>query len=274
MKDVPTFRDTSFDALIGCDVLDQIPNLIFNLSKRIVSWGDSTPKSHMSVNSVNACVELSTSGILSHTSGLDIKRNTNPSLCCNQHTSNQFITQHSTCETEHIEPYAFPAIMESETEAELQGSFSVWQNGVNPSEGSSIVQNEQTPESTSTQVSETQSSGNMLENLVVALTQALHDRSKVANTQGKFLNEGKTTNQMDENERIYQETEEFYQQFDDPVCFAQEQDIPFCHSENFGLSSSQKRRLRQTKPKSDRPMETLRHPKSQVFRRPQLINFQ
>ena len=37
MRDVPTFKDTSFDALIGCDVLDRIPNLIFNLSKRIVS---------------------------------------------------------------------------------------------------------------------------------------------------------------------------------------------------------------------------------------------
>ena len=44
IRDVPTFKDTSFDALIGCDVLDRIPNLIFVLSKRIVLWGETVPR--------------------------------------------------------------------------------------------------------------------------------------------------------------------------------------------------------------------------------------
>ena len=61
---------------------------------------------------------------------------------------------------------------------------------------------------------------------------------------------------MDENKRIYQETEEFYQQFDEPICFAQEQntvygpvkaqadlnygDISSRHPENFGVNKRQK----------------------------------
>ena len=130
----------------------------------------------------------------------------------------------------------------------------------------------------------------MLENLVVALTQALRDRSKVAAAQGKSLNEGETTKQMDENERIYQETEEFYQHFDDPVCFAPEHntvygpvkaqadpnygDIPFGHPAELGLNCRQRQRLRQWCQRRDLPLETLRHPKSQTFRRPCLINFQ
>ena len=99
-------------------------------------------------------------------------------------------------ETEHIEPYAFPAIMESETETEQNRSFSLWTYGINPSMGDSTVQNEQTPESISAPLN-----GNMLENLVVALTQALNDRSKVANVQDKSLNEGETIKQMDENKK-------------------------------------------------------------------------
>ena len=76
MRDVPTFKDTSFDALIGCDVLDQIPNLIFNLSKRIVSWGETTPK-YQNSTMMNVCAET--------------------------HSTNPF---------ENYEPYVFPAIVE------------------------------------------------------------------------------------------------------------------------------------------------------------------
>ena len=67
MRDVPTFKETSFGALIGCDVLDQIPNLIFNLAKRIVSWGkttssETTPK-YKTTTMKNVCAEINASNV-------------------------------------------------------------------------------------------------------------------------------------------------------------------------------------------------------------------
>ena len=109
-----------------------------------------------------------------------MKRNTNPFSRCNNIPSCQTDKQAQpnrhglNYETEHVEPYAFPAIMESETDTELQGSFSVWTDGVSPSLGDSIVQSEQIPESTSIQLSQTQLSGVKLEDLVEALTQVLN----------------------------------------------------------------------------------------------------
>ena len=52
LKDVPTFRDTAFDALIGCDVLSHVPNLIFNLSTGVVSFG--APENKLSANNAHA----------------------------------------------------------------------------------------------------------------------------------------------------------------------------------------------------------------------------
>ena len=148
--------------------------------------------------------------------------------------------------------------MESETETEQNGSFSLWTNGINPPEGNPIVQVEQTPESTSTQVSEAHLSGYKLEDLVEALTRALHIKKESATSQEQFLIEGETITQTtNENERIYQETEDFYRQIDEPSVHDQEQitaqkevqtgDSPFYHPENHGLSKRQNARFRQKK---------------------------
>ena len=211
MKDVPTFKDTSFDALIGCDVMDQIPNLTFHLAKRCVSWGETKTDSQRCKTAANFCAEINPNITDQFWSEPNLIQNSNPFMNL------------SKCGNEVIEPYAFPMIAEYDTTPERQGSFSVWQDGVVPYPPADIDYEETTSESKvneSIREAEKQSnpiSNLNIENFVELIAQAVVAKSKIANTQEQLpISKLETENQNQKLlDKMYQETEEFYRQFSD-----------------------------------------------------------